>query len=135
MTGQARIPAALRADIAGVIEGGSNGFSGAQIETGENQNGFRRRRNQHRVFAASAHAGISARLRKLASNAEEAGEENSDVLFLSEIMSGWDVVNNGEPFPPTKENLRIVPAALLSVVAQGIVEYVGKQATPAASSN
>ena len=62
-----------------------------------------------------------ARLRKLASNAEEAGEENSDVLFLSEIMSGWDVVNNGEPFPPTKENLRSVPAALLRVVAQGSV--------------
>ena len=68
-------------------------------------------------------------------NATETDSENRDVLFLAELMPSWDITASGEPFPPTKENLRLCPIALLGAIAREILDYVGKQAAPSSASD
>lgn len=68
-----------------------------------------------------------ARLQKLAR--EESEERDADAQMVSELVASWDVTAGGEPYPPTYENLREIPIALLTVTATAILEYVGKLAT------
>lgn len=68
-----------------------------------------------------------ARLQEL-STATEADKENSDVLFLADLMADWNITAGDEPFPPTQDNLRQAPIALLGAIAREVLDYVGKQA-------
>jgi hypothetical protein len=44
------------------------------------------------------------------------------VETLSEILVDWDILDNGKPFPPTAENLQLLPLDLLSEIFTKIME-------------
>jgi hypothetical protein len=52
----------------------------------------------------------------LAGNAEQLAER------LAELLVSWDIVEDGEPLPPTKENLMTFPNALLGHIVTAIGE-------------
>ena len=52
----------------------------------------------------------------LAENAEQLAER------LAELLVSWDVTEDGEPIPPTKENLMTFPNALLGHIVTAIGE-------------
>ncbi len=70
-----------------------------------------------------------ARLQKLAKEEGDGDERDADAQMVSELVASWDITAGGEPYPPTYENLREIPIALLTITATAILEYVGKLAT------
>ena len=67
-------------------------------------------------------------------------ESNSDFLSvareLSYVATDWDMDYNGEPFPPTFENLRRLPMNFLAAFIRAITEqWAGKQKMSKASGN
>jgi hypothetical protein len=40
--------------------------------------------------------------------------------LLSQLLDGWDIVDNGEPFPPTHEHLMLLPVSFLVQVMKAI---------------
>lgn len=65
-----------------------------------------------------------ARLRKEAEDAEEGDDaaRGAEQLAsrLAEVLVGWDVVEDGKPLPPTKDNLMEFPNALLVHISTAI---------------
>lgn len=47
--------------------------------------------------------------------------------MLSQMLASWDVVNNGEPYAPTYDNLIEVPIELLSAAADAVWADLGKR--------
>lgn len=49
-------------------------------------------------------------------------EEKIDVIdLLSEVLVSWDVVQTeGEDFPPTAENMRLVPVPLITAISSQV---------------
>lgn len=74
-----------------------------------------------------------AELQKL-STATEADYENKDALFLADVMPAWDITADGQPFPPTADNLKQAPIALLGAIAAQVLIFVGKQAETASAT-
>jgi hypothetical protein len=58
----------------------------------------------------------------LAGNAEQLAER------LAELLVSWDIVEDGEPLPPTKENLMTFPNALLGHIVTAIGEDLAPKA-------
>jgi hypothetical protein len=58
----------------------------------------------------------------LAGNAEQLAER------LAELLVSWDIVDDGEPLPPTKENLMTFPNALLGHIVTAIGEDLAPKA-------
>lgn len=58
----------------------------------------------------------------LARNAEQLAER------LAELLVSWDIVEDGEPLPPTKENLMTFPNALLGHIVTAIGEDLAPKA-------
>lgn len=61
------------------------------------------------------------------------GEKNrvAVVEMLSQMLASWDVETNGEPYPPTYDNLVEVPVEILGAVADAVWTDLGKRATNA----
>lgn len=59
------------------------------------------------------------------------GEDQKTAVaeMLSQMLAGWDVVNNNEPYPPTYDNLVEVPIELLSAAADAVWADLGKRMT------
>lgn len=76
-----------------------------------------------------------AKLQKLSRAQDKEDARDADAELVADLVESWDVVNNGEPFPPTYENLRLVPLALLACIATEILEHVGKLAAPKPRKN
>jgi hypothetical protein len=67
-------------------------------------------------------------------------EKEQDAMKLAETLSnivrGWDIEYNGEPFPPTFENLSRCPFSFLLALVNAIGEtWAGKKPTPTASQD
>ena len=58
----------------------------------------------------------------LAGNAEQLAER------LAELLVSWDITDDGEPLPPTKENLMTFPNALLGHIVTAIGEDLAPKA-------
>lgn len=71
-----------------------------------------------------------SQLAKLSREQADENAKDADAAMIAELLSSWDVVNEGEPFPPTYDNLRLVPMTLLVCVATEMLETVGKLAAP-----
>lgn len=71
-----------------------------------------------------------ARLQKLADDDET---RDTDAQMLCTILESWDVTANGDPYPPTYENLLVAPQTLVTRTALEILSAVGKLATPKTS--
>lgn len=71
-----------------------------------------------------------SQLQKLSKEQTSEDAKDADALMISDLVADWDVVNNGASFPPTYENLRLVPLSLLAATATEILEFVGKLAAP-----
>lgn len=56
-------------------------------------------------------------------------EGDGDCYALSAILAGWDVHNDGQPFPPTYENLLRAPKSLVRRAMDEVTYAVGKLAT------
>jgi hypothetical protein len=56
--------------------------------------------------------------------------ENAELLAerLAELLVSWDVLEDGEPIPPTKENLMTFPNALLGHIVSAIGEDLAPKA-------
>ena len=56
--------------------------------------------------------------------------ENAELLAerLAELLVSWDVLEDGEPIPPTKENLMTFPNALLGDIVSAIGEDLAPKA-------
>lgn len=63
---------------------------------------------------------------------EEAREVDlaQDAKLVSELLTGWDVEWDGQPYPPTYENLMKVPVTLLGRVSVEIMEVIREQSGP-----
>ena len=48
---------------------------------------------------------------------------------LAAILIDWDVQNAGQPFPPTYENLKLVPKALIRRTMEEVTHTLGKLGT------
>lgn len=61
------------------------------------------------------------------------GEGNKVAVaeMLSQMLASWDVETNGEPYPPTYENLVDVPVEILGAVADAVWNDLGKRTTSA----
>lgn len=61
------------------------------------------------------------------------GEGNKVAVaeMLSQMLASWDVELNGEPYPPTYDNLVDVPVEILGAVADSVWTDLGKRATNA----
>lgn len=61
------------------------------------------------------------------------GEGNKVAVaeMLAQMVAGWDVESNGEPYPPTYDNLVDVPVEILGAVADAIWSDLGKRAKTA----
>lgn len=46
------------------------------------------------------------------------------VKIMTEIIFDWDIENNGEPFPPTYENISSIPVEVLGILLSGIIDGV-----------
>jgi hypothetical protein len=66
---------------------------------------------------------------------DEDSEEQKDstVLFLSEVIESWDVVNKGEAYAPTYENLMELSYPLLSHLLREVSSFLAGRANPATS--
>lgn len=55
-------------------------------------------------------------------------ESSEEMLgVLAEVLDSWDVVlTDGEPFPPTVENIKMVPMDLANLIATEILTDSGK---------
>jgi len=54
-----------------------------------------------------------------------AGEHGQSAVIaeaLSEVVAGWDATADGQPYPPTPENLLALPLRLLSEVFRVVVQ-------------
>lgn len=74
-----------------------------------------------------------ASIRRISQSDDGEGEQdgaNYDAQVVSDVLVSWDVMAGDEPFPPTYENLLLVPQALVSRVAVEILSDVGKLAMP-----
>ncbi len=49
----------------------------------------------------------------------------SIVDVMCDIVADWDIHNDGEPFPPTRENISTLPVELLMIILSGLLEGVG----------
>lgn len=56
--------------------------------------------------------------------------EEQDAKMVADLMPKWDVQVKGEPFPPTYENLLLVPVTLLGRVASEIMEVIKELSNP-----
>ena len=64
---------------------------------------------------------------------DEDNEEQKDstVLFLSEVIDSWDLVNKGEAYAPTYENLMQLSYPLLSHMLREVSSFLAGRANPA----
>ena len=62
-------------------------------------------------------------------NGVEIGEAQKDsaAQMAAEMLASWDVDYDGQPFPPTYDNLLTVPIELLSAVVRAIWTDLGKR--------
>lgn len=68
--------------------------------------------------------------------AEETQEEREqDAQMVSDLMPAWDVQVQGEPFPPTYENLLQVPCTLLGRVASEVMEVIKELSNPSGAKS
>jgi len=62
---------------------------------------------------------------------ESAEEKEQDAKMVADLVPSWDVEwNEGEPYPPTYENLIVVPCTLLGRVASEIMEVIKTLSNP-----
>ncbi len=69
-----------------------------------------------------------SRLTRVMDDATEVDE--GDARMLSDILISWDVEANGQPFPPTYDNLLRAPQTLVTRAALEILIELGKLAAP-----
>jgi len=66
--------------------------------------------------------------RRVEKDAEES--HNFTALILSELLESWDVTKDGEPYPPTYENLQGVPFTLLQHLYDKVSSWLGERNQP-----
>lgn len=54
-------------------------------------------------------------------------QKDSAAQMAAEMLASWDVDYDGQPFPPTYDNLLTVPIELLSAVVRAIWTDLGKR--------
>lgn len=80
-----------------------------------------------------------AELAKQAASGEESEDQKQkeqDAKMVADLMPIWDVEwAEGEPYPPTYENLLVVPCTLLGRVASEIMEVIKVLSNPSATKS
>jgi hypothetical protein len=71
------------------------------------------------AYAETAQGFASGTSRGLWS-AKRSAESHATVAALAAVLTSWDVTNEGEPWPPTLENLAHVPLHLLDSIHRAI---------------
>lgn len=61
---------------------------------------------------------------------EDESRKDEQVLILSEVIASWDSTMNGEPFPPTYENIEQLSFPLLSHILRAVSDFLGERARP-----
>jgi hypothetical protein len=71
-----------------------------------------------------------AQLQRIGTDQTDDESQDADAKMLSELLIDWDVQCDGNPYPPTYENLLMAPQTLVTRTALEILAAVGKLATP-----
>ncbi len=62
--------------------------------------------------------------------AETENRKDEYATMLSDLIASWDVILNGEAFPPTYESLVRLPYQLLAQMVNQVSDFLGKLAQP-----
>lgn len=54
------------------------------------------------------------------------GGANSVADLLGQLLHDWDITQNGEPFPPTRDHLAILPVSFLVACMKAISEVMAQ---------